>query len=368
MCQHYTNHYSSIKYYKHEVFNPCADKKPGLPLHVCTGIIIDIQTCSAILKTGMEIHKLTERDHKNWEEFVARANNGTIFHRLEFLGYHPAGRFKDHHLIIKERGNIIATFPAVEDSKTIISHQGASYGGFVIKDELGIHTIYLMVEHTVEHLKKGGFEKIILTQPPLIYYGTPHQYLDFALIKTGFKYLKREVTAVIPLDAAEPLATFHGDARRSTKKAIREGVRVMISEDYADFYDILKHNLGMRHNVTPTHSLSELLKLKKIFPEKIQLFGAYMKTKMLGGIVTFEANPRVLLAFYISHDDKYQQYRPVNLLFYEVIKWGRSQGYKYLDLGTFTLNMDPNWGLGRFKENFSARGFLRDTYQLIVQR
>jgi lipid II:glycine glycyltransferase (peptidoglycan interpeptide bridge formation enzyme) len=89
---------------------------------------------------------------------------------------------------------------------------------------------------------------------------------------------------------------------------------------------------------------------------------------MLGGIVVFAANAEVILAFYISHDTKYQNYRPVNLLLYEVIKWGRNHGYSHLDLGTFTLNMAPNWGLGRFKENFSARGFLRDTLQLIVQQ
>ena len=103
-----------------------------------------------------------------------------------------------------------------------------------------------------------------------------------------------------------------------------------------------------------------------MLPDKILLFGAYMKDNMLGGVVLFAANTRVILAFYISHDDTYQKYRPVNLLLYEVIKWGRTQGFKYLDLGTFTLDMAPNWGLGRFKENFSARGFLRDTYQLIV--
>jgi lipid II:glycine glycyltransferase (peptidoglycan interpeptide bridge formation enzyme) len=185
-------------------------------------------------------------------------------------------------------------------------------------------------------------------------------------MKNNFSYLKRDVTAVIPLDAAEPLFTFHSDARRSTKKAIREGVRVMFTDDYAAFYDILKHNLGMRHNVTPTHSLDELNRLKIIFPKDIMLFGAFIKEKMVGGMVLFVTNPRVILAFYISHAEKYQHYRPVNLLFYEVIKWGRSQGFKYLDLGTFTLNMTPNWGLGRFKENFAARGFLRDTYQLLV--
>ena len=236
----------------------------------------------------------------------------------------------------------------------------------MLSDNLGIHSIYLMVEHTIQYFKAKGFEKIILTQPPLIYYRNPHQYLDFALMKHDFRYLKREVTAVIPLDTADPLTTFHGDARRSTKKAMREGVRVIISEDLSRFYEILKHNLGMRHNVTPTHSLDELIKLRRILPDKIIFFGAYIKERMLGGIVIFVANLRVILAFYISHDDKYQNYRPVNLLFYEVIKWGRNQGFKYLDLGTFTLGMTPNCGLGRFKENFSARGFLRDTYQLLV--
>jgi len=28
----------------------------------------------------------------------------------------------------------------------------------------------------------------------------------------------------------------------------------------------------------------------------------------------------------------------------------------------FTVNMDPNWGLGKFKESFGARGILRDTW------
>lgn len=314
----------------------------------------------------MEILKFNEGVRTEWEDFVERANNGTIFHTLKFLSYHPAGRFQDHHLVIREKSNTIALLPAVEDGTTIISHRGASYGGFVLREGLGIHTIYLLVEHVLQYFKAHGVQKIVLTQPPLVYYRNPDQYIDFALMKNDFSYLKRDVTAVIPLDTAEPLATFHGDARRSTKKAQREGVRVRISTDLPGFYEILKNNLGMRHNVTPTHSLEELIKLHKMFPDKIILFGAYIKDRMAGGMVVFVTNPRVILAFYISHDDHFQNYRPVNLLFYEVIRWGRDQGFKYLDLGTFTLNMAPNWGLGRFKENFAARGFLRDTYQLTI--
>lgn len=311
----------------------------------------------------MEVSKFTEKDYKHWEEFVKQANNGTIFHTLKFLSYHPPERFKNYHLLIKEKENIIALFPAVIEDQTVISHKGASYGGFVLKSGLGIHDIYLCVAHLVEFLKKEGIKKVILTQTPLVYYREPNQYIDFVLMKHRFKYKKREVTAVIPLDVAEPLLVFHPDARRSTKKAIREGVKVRITDDYAQYYGILKNNLSMRHNVSPTHTLQELLKLKNIFPDDIILFGVYLKEKMIGGMVVFVTNTKVILAFYISHNNQYQAYRPVNLLFYEVIKWGRMEGYKYLDLGTFTLNMEPNWGLGRFKENFNARGFLRDTYE-----
>ncbi len=315
------------------------------------------------VKFHMEVIKLTEKDHHHWEEFVKKANNGTIFHTLKFLSYHPPERFKSHHLLIKEKEKIIALFPAVIEDKTIISHKGASYGGFVLKSGLGIHEIYLAVGHLLEFLKKEGIKKILLTQTPLVYYREPNQYIDFALMKHGFIYRKREITSVISLDSAEPLFTFHPDARRSTKKAVREGVLVKISDDLAQYYGILKNNLSMRHNVSPTHTLQELLKLKNMFPNEIILFGAYLKERMIGGMVIFVTNPQVILAFYISHDNNYQAYRPVNLLFYEVIKWARLKGFKYLDLGTFTLNMEPNWGLARFKENFNARGFLRDTYE-----
>ncbi len=315
----------------------------------------------------MEIKRFTSSSVQQWDDFVARANNGTIFHTMKFLSYHPVGRFKNHHLMVFDREKPIAVFPAIEDDKIIISHKGASYGGLVVDTSLGIQDICQVVERITEHFRKNDFNEIVLTQTPLIYYRTPHQYIDFALIKSGYKYKKREITAVISLDHDEPLNSFHDDARRSTKKAIREGVIVRISDDFASFYHILEKNLGMRHNVKPTHTPEELMKIKNLFPNQIILFSALHREKMIGGMVNFTANVNTILAFYISHDAKYQEYRPVNLLFYEVIKWYRAQKFLYLDLGTFTLNMEPNWGLGRFKENHNAHGFLRDTYQIILK-
>jgi CelD/BcsL family acetyltransferase involved in cellulose biosynthesis len=118
----------------------------------------------------------------------------------------------------------------------------------------------------------------------------------------------------------------------------------------------------MRHGVSPTHSLDELLRLKEKFPDSIRLWGAFLDEKLIAGVCNFSANAKVVLAFYISHDEDYQEYRPVNTLFYEIMKQSSREGFDYLDFGIFTVNMEPNWGLARFKENFGSRGIFRDTF------
>ena len=87
---------------------------------------------------------------------------------------------------------------------------------------------------------------------------------------------------------------------------------------------------------------------------------------MIAGVVLFICNEKVVLAFYISHDEQYQEYRGLNLLFYEIIKWGIFNGFNFLDFGTFTLNQAPNWGLARFKESFGAQGVFRDSYRHVI--
>ena len=166
----------------------------------------------------------------------------------------------------------------------------------------------------------------------------------------------------LDIGEGELLNTFRATARTATKKSMKLGIEIRECEDFEAYYEILKMNLGMRHNVEPTHSIEELKKLKSLFPNDIRLWGAFKEKKIIAGVCNFSANSKVVLAFYISHLEKYQEYRAVNLLFYEIMNQYQKEGSKFLDFGIFTVNMDPNWGLARFKENFGARGIFRDTF------
>ncbi len=305
-----------------------------------------------------------------WDNFVFSANNGTLFHTRRFLNYHPEERFNDYSLEFYKKEKLVSVFPAAiietESSRTLVSHPGASVGSFVVPEDLAFADALEMVERLIEYSKKEGFDGIKLTQPPTIYSKRLSHYLDFALQKNGFQYAKREISSILFLEKSidENLVKFKSTHRTAVRKAEKSGVVVKQTDDFASFYEILKKNLSIRHDVKPTHSLDELLHLKELFPDKIYLFGAYIEGKMVAGVVNFIATDNVVLAFYISHDEAYQEVRPINLLFYKIFEWAIQKKFSVFDFGIFTVNEEPNYGLARFKENFGASGQYRDTLEL----
>ncbi|MEE9190409.1 MAG: GNAT family N-acetyltransferase [Candidatus Neomarinimicrobiota bacterium] len=304
-----------------------------------------------------------------WDEIVLKANNGTIFHTRKFLSYHPEGRFQDHSLIFTKKSKPYALFPAAEISvskgtQLLVSHPGASYGSFVVPADLSFVDSQTLVTMLKSYSSANGFTGIRLTMPPTIYNKRLSNYMDFALLKNGFHYEKREISSILFLEKSvkENLAKFRPSHRQAVRKAQRQGVIVEQSENYSDFYTILKNNLKIRHGVSPTHTLDELMLLKSLFPEQINLFGAFSNGKMIAGVLNFICNNDVVLAFYISHDEKYQEIRALNLLFYFIFEWAIENRFKVFDFGIFTVREEPNIGLARFKENFGASGMFRDTF------
>lgn len=309
---------------------------------------------------------------EQWDLMVLNANNGTLFHTRRFLSYHPPGRFTDHSLIFNKNNQPYILFPAAEkeiDGKRfLVSHPGTSYGSFIVPEDISFADSYDIVESLIEYAKAQKFDGIRLTPPLTIYNRRLSNYIDFSLLQHGFRYLRREISSILFLEDTieQNLDKFKPSHKRAVRKAIKEGVVVRESDKFDEFYSILQNNLKIRHNVTPTHTLDELLKLKELFPNDVKLFGAFLGDKMVAGVVNFICTKDVVLAFYISHDEKYQETRALNLLFYSIFDWAITNNFKVFDFGIFTVNEEPNFGLARFKENFGASGMFRDTFEIIL--
>lgn len=313
-------------------------------------------------------------DRLDWDKILKSADNATLFHTHEFLSYHPPDRFENHHLIFRtgEEPRIAFTGAVrkTDKGKALISYPGASYGGLVHPAGLSFHQAYHLVNTLLQYACGEGFKSLAMTPPPAVYSSWPEDVISFHLLRSGFRYLKREMTQVIALDypGGDVFKTLCNKTRTAVRKALKSNLSFEEHIELNDanleiFYPLLVDN-RRRLGVTPTHSLEELKRLRDLIPDKLSLSLIRYKSRPVAGILNFVANARVLLVFYICHDWEYQELRPVPLLVCRTMEWAHKRGFRYLDFGTSTQNMDPNWGLIKFKENFGSLGYFRDTFTI----
>jgi hypothetical protein len=301
-----------------------------------------------------------------WDEFVLGSNNGTMFHLQSFLDYHDPHRFTWHHLIAVEKDTIVAVLPAAAMGSTLESPIGASYGSFVTR-ELSFEKSLQLVDTFSEYCRDRGFERVLLTPAPFIYHRTLTQNLDYALSYRGFTYDKHYISHAIKIEPGDMVRSFHSTARRYIHKYLREGdLTVERSDDYDAFYPILVKN-KQRHGVKPTHTLAELKRLRSLLPDRLILFLVKRDKKPIAGSLVFVCNSRVALCFYNMLLYEYEQYNPIHVVMYEVVRWAQEHGFQWVDIGvsqdTHAENpMTPAMSLIRFKEKFNAHGILRSTF------
>ncbi|HRN69565.1 MAG TPA: peptidoglycan bridge formation glycyltransferase FemA/FemB family protein [Candidatus Woesebacteria bacterium] len=319
----------------------------------------------------IKIRKIKESDLTTWEDFVKNSNNGTIFHSLRFLSYHPPKRFKFHHLIFYKNNTLIACLPAGLNNTQLTSPLGGSYGS-IITNNITFNEYEEIIDALIKYARAKKFTNITLTPPPVIYLKYQNQLESFLLEYKGFNVLYHLITNAVDLstiDSNSILNSLTPMHKRAVKKSFNVGVTTSFSEDYSDFYKLLLKN-KRKFNTTPTHTLKDIKYLTKVFPDSIKLLIAKSKEgQTIAGILLFCTNEQTVLAFYICHDYNYQHLRAVNRLFYDSITWAIANNYRWFDLGvsmdTTSRNvMEPSRNLISFKEGIGTRGFLRTTYSL----
>ena len=315
---------------------------------------------------SIKVKKYINENTTIWDNFINSSNNGSLFHYRSFLNYHENVQFHDHSLLFYKDNKLIAVLPAAIQKNNFISHPGVSFGSFIYNNKLSFSDSCDIVDHFVDYINQFDYENIQITFSPSCYSSPFSDYIEFCLYSKGFQYKKMELSNIVELGGnfEQLYAGYKSSARQAHRKAERSDIIIKQSNDFDTFYEILCNNLALRHNVSPTHTLSELKKIHNLFPDKIHLFVAELDGKVIAGVVNFICNKNTILAFYISHQSDSQKLRPLNILFSNIFQWAINNQYKYYDFGLFTVDGKPNLSLARFKESFGANGAFRKTMVL----
>lgn len=317
--------------------------------------------------------KLITGQSREWDLFVEQSNNGTIFHKLRFLSYHPKKRFAFHNLMFMKNNKITAVVPGELKDGVFRSPAGASYGSFVTNN-LTFSEHEEIVDAFLSYLRKRRCKKIILTPPPIFYYKNINEYERFIFAYKKFSVMHLITSSVnleqIPYE--HPLIqTLPKRFAVNVKKSYKRDLKIEFSSNYRDFYPILLDN-KKKFKLLPTHSLDEIVRLSELFPNDIKLLMAYDENqKPIAGLFLIAVTKEILLAFYISHYYQYQKKRAINRLLFEATSWAKKNNFKWFDLGvsmeTSSDNpMEPRRSLILFKEGLNTVGFLRSTYEITL--
>lgn len=322
------------------------------------------------MKGQITVHQYTPADREEWDAFVERSNDGTMFHLQSFLDYHPPGKWNFHHLMFREEGKLVAVCPGgVKADGSFWSPMGASYGS-IITEDTAFERSLRVVDAFITYMTENGFKDAYLIPPPLIYTLNYSQHTEYAMLYRKADFELHYISHAIDLKRGEDfLEYFDPTARKTVRKILREQrLTIEESDDYETFHHILVEN-KKRHETTPTHTLDDLHRLRDLMPDKLRLNMVYYDGKPIAGSLLFLANAKVVLCFYNMLLYEYEHLKPIYLVMHETCRWAIENNYEWVDIGVSQDTkaedpMTPSLGLINFKERFDARGILRSTYHL----
>lgn len=304
-------------------------------------------------------------EHKNtWNDFVSSAKNSHFFFKRDYMEYH-SDRFDDYSLIIyDDKDKVIAVLPANKVENILYSHQGLTFGGFIVNDKMTVEIMLNIFEVLKLFLKENSFNKLIYKCIPYTYHLKPAEEDRYALFINNAKLIRRDVSSTI--DLSVPIRYSKG-RKWSVNKAKKENLQVVETTDYDTFWNLLESVLEAQHGSKPVHTVEEIKELAAYFPKNIKLYIALQDNEVLCGAVIYE-NDEIVHTQYLANSLLGRDIGALDFLSDYLIN-DKYKQKNYFDFGISNEEQGRvlNTGLIAQKEGFGARAVVHDFYEVDIK-
>ena len=312
----------------------------------------------------MKIEKYSSNYKIIWDKFVKNSKNTHFFFLRDYMEYH-SDRFEDFSLIVfDDNDKLIAILPANIKENILYSHQGLTFGGFLVDDKMKTETMLEIFELLKQFLKEKNIVKIVYKCIPYIYHTKPSEEDRYALFRNDAKLIRRDVTSTIDLTDQ---VRYSKGRKWTINKAKKESIQTFQSDDYEIFWELLTGVLESNHEAKPVHTREEIKKLANLFPKNIKLFLAKKDEIIVSGALIYE-NQNIVHTQYLANSEEGREIGALDLLIDYLIK-DIYKNKKYFDFGISNEDAGRylNTGLIAQKEGFGARAVVHDFYELEIK-
>lgn len=310
------------------------------------------------------IQKYNPKYYDRWNRFVDQSLNGTIFHRLDFLGYHDNKYSFEECLIFLKGEAIVAILPLHVENGIAKSPFAASFGGIIVSKNISLQVSETLVQLFVKYLIENEIKSCSIVLPPAHYNVQLNNYLSFSLPRNGFKLYWNEIFNVVRLsrDYKDMWEQKYLSRNRNIIRKAQIDFDIYPNCSLDEFYPILVED-KLRHNSKPTHSHAELERLQAMFPDRIWFDLAKNDDNEGVAICYFQVTSKVLMTFYMCQTSGALGKHGKNVLIDYGIQRAIQNQIEYFDFGGSTVGYEiVNMGVSKFKESFGAYASLRQKF------
>lgn len=307
------------------------------------------------------VERYTAAHFEQWNAFVSKAKNATFLFNRNFMDYH-SDRFKDHSLLVFRDDKLYALLPANEVDGKVISHQGLTYGSFILNENAELLKSFEAFKKLLEFLYSEGIKTLEIRNIPSFYNTIPADELAYFIFKANGKLIKRDVLMVI--DTTNKLEPKKG-RKKSILKAVKNGLTIKVENNFDFFWnELLIPNLKEKYDVSPVHSLEEIKLLANRFPDNIKHINVYQEDKIVAGTTVF-LTQTTIHPQYISHNNDNKAYGSLDLAYDFLINhFDKSKRYFDFNTSSEKNGTELNGGIIFWKESYGGRAYTSDCYEL----
>ena len=321
----------------------------------------------------IHIVRYTADKKAEWDSFVRESKNGTFLFLRDYMEYH-ADRFEDYSLMYYKGATLLSLLPANKSGDALWSHQGLTYGGLVLSNKAHAAEIGEMFDETIHFLHEAGIKEWYYKQMPTVYHKQPSEDDTYWLWRNGAETIECNLMSAINLHSEFHISP---SRRNNSNKLKREGWKIVEGqteeEEQAlleEFWEILTRNLHDKYDSKPVHTLEEMKRLQKLFPNNIRCIGAISPEGTMEGGTVIYLSDQVARTQYMSASPRGKKSKAMDLLITEIIKafeW--VDECNVIDFGTSMEDDSVHLKepLIQQKEGFGARGIACRTYKICIR-
>src|SRR5690606_15787053 len=222
---------------------------------------------------------------QDWDQVIAQSINGTFMHARSYMDYH-GDKFDDTSVLVYRDDKPVGLFPSHRIADEIHSHQGLTYGGFILNQDLPMTGIIAVIKEVMRYYLEKGVKTLVIKDVPSFYGSSSLEWMPYCMFLLGADNFRTDLSFAIRLPIGP--RTYTQGRKWRVNNAKRKGLTIKETQNFQPFWEeVLVPNLWERHRVMPVHTLEEIKRLAENNKPFIRQFEVLDEGEIVAGATIY---------------------------------------------------------------------------------